>query len=777
MASWQIFFLFLFSAIFISGCVQTINSPFSVIHFPQLNTGSPGTACGNSTVLLVYSGSPNFAPSAVVNDNPIIIGINASNSTAWNTTSGENMIACLADGTILPWWHVYGVGTGNMSIIIRGKNFSSGMPNITLAVVSDKMFNGTNVSGLFNSSVITDAFFMDSNSSNLRNYANSSNNGTWHGSCNLQQGSRGASVKFDGSTCYADLGNFPTRGTASMAMQLDQATNTGSAQHFFIARNGGSDAHSSWGFTWEDGLGSKYVIERAGGMDLLYGPNLTNNSMIVLSWVTATTRANISVNFSMVTNTTTGSADWALNPGNNTSIGRNGQFSGEYANEALGPFFFSPNNSIWNNSFNQSFNSTMTFTQTQAYTSGGGGPASVNSSGVETSDNGYTVETFTSNGTLNVSGGWFFCDALVVAGGGGGRSGAGGAGGLNFTTGLNCTGNMVITVGTGGAGKTVDLSTNAGGDNGTYSYFLGVNSTGGGGGSNTVNGQSGAAYVGGSGGGAGSSSVANHLGGAFTGGTGGMGSIGGNVSTSTGTPYPAAGGGGCSQIGENALNTPKGGDGGAGCSYNISNWSAANLTFAAGGGANCYGGCATNGIGGSNIGGNGSTGSGGGDGINATGSGGGGGRNGENGGRGGDGIVIIRFASNATGNAPDINCTFQTNINAIIFQPHFTWNASSGRFSNISNNVYPVNQSAGSGVYRCTNNGSIVGTMQIALNGTYPNVLTVASIDNFTTNIVANQTPQDMQTLAAGASTNVSFYRNYSTTVFKYVNESITIRP
>ena len=76
--------------------------------------------------------------------------------------------------------------------------------------------------------------------------------------------------------------------------------------------------------------------------------------------------------------------------------------------------------------------------------------------GTLTSDATYYYRTFTSNGTLGVSGGVLSCDVMVVSGGGGGGSnrysGGGGAGGLKLHTALSLSTNENVGIGGGGAG-------------------------------------------------------------------------------------------------------------------------------------------------------------------------------------------------------------------------------------------------------------------------------------------------------------------------------------
>ncbi|MBI4894657.1 MAG: LamG domain-containing protein [Candidatus Aenigmarchaeota archaeon] len=238
---------------------------------------------------------------------------------------------------------------------------------------------------------------------------------------------------------------------------------------------------------------------------------------------------------------------------------------------------------------------------------------------------GYTIHTFTSNGTFNVTSGNGTVEYLVIAGGGGGGGwvgGGGGAGGYREGE-LSVSAQLYnITVGSGGAGGNLDV-----GGNGTNSIFSTVMATGGGaGGALTTN-----ASTGGSGGGG-----AELLGGAA--GTSGQGNIGGSSSAAD----VGGGGGGAGGAGGNNSGTT-GGAGGAGLSSRING---STVTRAGGGGG---GATVAAGTGGSGGGGAGSIG-------NAvatagtanTGSGGGGARASAGspanaGGAGGSGIVIIRY--------------------------------------------------------------------------------------------------------------------------------------
>jgi len=260
---------------------------------------------------------------------------------------------------------------------------------------------------------------------------------------------------------------------------------------------------------------------------------------------------------------------------------------------------------------------------------------------------GYTVHTFTSNGTFT-SKGFGNVEVLVVAGGGGGGGGlasGGGAGGFRTDTGFTVTlQEYTVTVGAGGAGG---VGTNTLGASGSNSVFGSIISAGGGGGGHytDING-----LTGGSGGG---------RGGASSGGSGSLGADGNTPATDPSqgnngganffvsvSGHYSGGGGGAGAVGGNASS----GGGGAGGNGTVSSISGSVITYAGGGGG-CGrndvnakpGGAGGSGGGGVGAGNNGLAGSG----AANTGGGGGGGRwtDGPNGGNGGSGIVIVRYLS------------------------------------------------------------------------------------------------------------------------------------
>lgn len=246
--------------------------------------------------------------------------------------------------------------------------------------------------------------------------------------------------------------------------------------------------------------------------------------------------------------------------------------------------------------------------------------------GTLTSDATYYYRTFTTSGTLAITGGTLVADLLVIGGGGSGgsnMSGGGGAGGVNYATNQSLTGTLNVTVGNGGT-PPANNSWLAG-TNGENSSIGSVIAYGGGGGA----GYSTAASNGGSGGGKGWA-----------------------TSTATGTAisgqgYPggegqSTGGGGAGGPGNNGDGNYWGYGGAGGTGTNAyASWAAVTGTgssgyYAGGGAGNAnYYGATSNGGGG----GNGRV-----NGIANTGSGGAGGGYGYTQiGAGGSGIVIVRY--------------------------------------------------------------------------------------------------------------------------------------
>lgn len=260
--------------------------------------------------------------------------------------------------------------------------------------------------------------------------------------------------------------------------------------------------------------------------------------------------------------------------------------------------------------------------------------------GTITTDGDYTLHTFTSSGSFEVTG-TMECEILVVGAGGGGGcywGGGGGGGGVVHATANLATGTYTVTVGSGGAGGD-PLGTTHGGS-GVDSSFDSISANGGGYGAYAAVGGNG-----GSGGGGGSAGGSSPVGGSAVG--PGLG-FGGGTSGSTGQGYPGGGGGGAGSAGANAASA-QGGNGGNGVGVSITG----TYTFYGGGG----GGGIRTGTGGSGgLGGGASAGNGGvgftpgAAGTANTGGGGAGGSgqaadNTQTGGAGGSGVVIVRYAS------------------------------------------------------------------------------------------------------------------------------------
>ena len=261
----------------------------------------------------------------------------------------------------------------------------------------------------------------------------------------------------------------------------------------------------------------------------------------------------------------------------------------------------------------------------------------------------YTIHTFTSSGTFQVTAGSSAIEYLIIAGGGGGDgtsidAGGGGAGGyrssvVGESSGGNSSseasiqvgaGNYSITVGGGGNGGTGGNSTNGSNSSISGPDISTITSLGGGAGrAGTSSG-----LAGGSSGGSGGDGGSDYH--PTASGTVGQGTDGGEGQDD------GAGGGGAGQAGEDSVaggsNNQKAGRGGNGLSSNITG---SAVTRAGGGGGGGEG---------PDVGGNGGGGNGGGyngaastAGTANTGSGGGGGEQNVSGSNGGSGIVIIRY--------------------------------------------------------------------------------------------------------------------------------------
>lgn len=241
--------------------------------------------------------------------------------------------------------------------------------------------------------------------------------------------------------------------------------------------------------------------------------------------------------------------------------------------------------------------------------------------GTVTTDGAYTIRTFTSNGTLAISGGALTDAQVIVVGGGGGGGGygygGGGGAGQVISSTQTLSGSINVTVGNGGNAV-----------NGSSSVLGTITAIGGGTGGAGAAGQSGASGGGGGSWGAGGTGTAGYNGG-------------------TGGGWCAGGGGGAGGLGGTTVSCPSdvgslGGTGGIGVNSSIT-----GVAVGYGGGG---GGASTRGTSGG-----GASYGGGAGGVNApirfcsvgapnTGGGGGGSGRPENSGCvGGSGIVIIRY--------------------------------------------------------------------------------------------------------------------------------------
>lgn len=269
--------------------------------------------------------------------------------------------------------------------------------------------------------------------------------------------------------------------------------------------------------------------------------------------------------------------------------------------------------------------------------------------GTLTSDSTYYYRTFTSSGSLVISGGNVTADILVVAGGGAGGAGTGGGGGagglINISSYPLSASTYTVTVGAGGTNDDIDLGTSGVNTVVTNSTRTLTALGGGYGGATETNNYTYAAASGGSGGGGqGYYSGNNSPGsatqpsttndGVATYANTGFGNAGGSPSATT--SGNSGGGGGAGAAGANGSS----GAGGAGLQLSISGTS---QWYAAGGGGGQNGTTSTNGIGGYHVVPSGTAG------ATNTGSGGGGGyaHAGGYGGNGGSGIVIVRYLKTA----------------------------------------------------------------------------------------------------------------------------------
>ena len=371
-----------------------------------------------------------------------------------------------------------------------------------------------------------------------------------------------------------------------------------------------------------------------------------------------------------------------------------------------------------------------------------GSAQSIVSGGTTFSDSSYYYTVFFGGtNTFTVSAAPLNVDLVVVAGGGGAGTaagGGGGAGGVVIRSGMLTTGTYTAAVGAGGAGATGDGGSGANGGNTTFDT---ITAYGGGGGYHN-----GTAYSGGSGGGAGYG--AGNGGGSSTqtsngGGTGYGYAGGGNNRSGSGAPYPCGGGGGAGGAGSPATSAA-GGAGGIGitsalidaigAATGIGQLSGGHYYLAGGGGGSCDLLRANGGLGGGGYGGtvgvsgasaNTAT-----DGLDNYGAGGGGGDIDSGGyppvraGRGGDGVVVLRYAKGDAVAPTNSYATYGLLFNFDASNAS-SYPGSGSTWSDISGNGRTI--SLNNATYSSANGGSIVfngsstyGTGTIAtLGGTY----------------------------------------------------------
>lgn len=301
--------------------------------------------------------------------------------------------------------------------------------------------------------------------------------------------------------------------------------------------------------------------------------------------------------------------------------------------------------------------------------------------------------------------------ALVVAGGGGGANtgGGGGAGGLVYNTNVTVSATpYTITVGDGGNGG---LTTGAAGTSGSNSIFSTITATGGGGGSSHGG-------VGGANGGSGGGGALKSAAPASTAGVGSQGNNGGIGYIDVGWVGNNSGGGGAGAVGGAGSTVSGSGAGGAGLSYSISGTTA---SYAGGGGGGPVNGAQTAGAGGSGGGGAGNTNGVGTAGTTNTGGGGGGGSYSAgvyyNGGKGGSGIVIIKYPAVQTVTYNHSAPTGTSVVNGISGKAR-SFNGSTDRIE-IGTGISPQNITLEAWVYRTsatTNMGIIRKNAAYALS-------------------------------------------------------------
>ena len=378
----------------------------------------------------------------------------------------------------------------------------------------------------------------------------------------------------------------------------------------------------------------------------------------------------------------------------------------------------------------------------------GGGGNSTNDIGSD-----WRYHTFTNNGQFTVSGGDLLVQYLVVAGGGGGgyhTGGGGGAGGLLWGSATMTNGvSYDVNVGTGGVAGTSSGGQNSG-KNGGNSWITNVVTVYGGGGGGSRN-SGGAGLSGGSGGGGGAG-----LDGQSGGGAGNTPATTPSQGNKGGAAWPDAwsyaGGGGGGAGGP-------GGDSDQVYYYDNRGAPVTNLitgsavAYAQGGGGSFYG----SGVGGAAVAGIGGGATSGMDGMNGTGGGGGGGESSPVG-RGGDGIVIIRYFTGTDSTPPTVTSFDDGNLGRpvcpqfiqMIYTVKFSEEVTLPRTNDFDNagtagiTVDSVTRSADSFLVKVTPTSTGTLILRVKAAGTSirdfaGNYLGVDGTDDTTVSVVANE--------------------------------------
>jgi hypothetical protein len=352
--------------------------------------------------------------------------------------------------------------------------------------------------------------------------------------------------------------------------------------------------------------------------------------------------------------------------------------------------------------------------------------------GSVTTDGAYTVVTYTTNGTFNVTG-EINASVLVVGGGGAGydfAGGGGGGGGIQYNTSFNATGIINVTIGAGGnCGFTYCTFATGNGKNSTFGTIT------------AIGGGYGGTYdkpptIGGSGGGGGRA-LSGTTGAA---GIAGQGSAGGN-----GASDNCGGGGGGNNATGSSCDGTNGGAGGAGTNYTING---STVCYGGGAGGGSRAGTPATGKCGGGTGDTAGTPSANANGTNGLGGGGGAG-NGPT--RGGSGIVIIRYLTYSAISV-NITCLIQTKTDQ--YNGTMVNYTLMGIFHNPTALLQTVNLSiTANGTSVATNNSVAIAAGGLAtLTGNYTKAR--GSLDmNFTVN--ASATGSDQSDLNGSSSSTV----------------------